>query len=282
VTEPASVNSVLMKQALAEGFVCTPGGFRRRLFVHQVRVGQAIVKRAGISHVMDMATMQLAESPAHETAEESPADQAGGWVTWASWNNQTGAAVSSFATKWQVPPAPAARSGQLIYLFNGLQDLAGSEILQPVLQWGSSGAGGGDYWSVASWHVDSKGHAYCTPSLAVNVGDVLTGLLILLGEFADGSRNYSCEFQGIAGTRLMALGLSELVAAEETLEAYGISNKLDYPTVPSTPMTQIDLQVAGNPAPLAWVGYTIQNPKYGEHTKVVKNTTPGGEVDLYY
>jgi hypothetical protein len=282
VTENAPVVSALMKQALAEGYVCTPGGFRRRSFVHQVKVGQSIVKRAGVSHVMNVATMQLVEGAANEKAGENPADQAGGWVTWATWNNQTGVAISSFATKWQVPPAPAAQSGQLVYLFNGLQDPAGSEILQPVLQWGSSGAGGGDYWSVASWHVDSNGHAFCTPSIAVNTGDVLTGLLIMVAVFADGSRNYSCEFQGIAGTRLMALGLSELVAAEETLEAYGITGKLDYPTAESTAMMQIDLQVMGDPAPLAWVGYTMQNPKYGENTKVVRDTTPGGEVELYY
>jgi hypothetical protein len=220
MTDNEAVKSGLIRTALADGYVSTPGGFRRRSFVHLVNNGQLIVKRSGVSHVMDMTSMQLVHPPAEEQAEQNPADQAGGWVTWANWNNQTGTAISSFATSWVVPPAPAKQSGQLIYLFNGLQDPAGTEILQPVLQWGSSGAGGGNYWSVASWHVDSKGHAFCTPSIAVNPGDALTGVMTMVAVFSDGSRNYACEFQGIVGARLMALGLSELVAAEETLEAY--------------------------------------------------------------
>jgi hypothetical protein len=47
-------------------------------------------------------------------------------------------------------------------------------------------------------------------------------------------------------------------------------------------MTQIDLQIMGNPAPLAWTGNIMQNPEYGEHANVVSNVTPGGEVDLFF
>ena len=272
----------LIRQAFAEGLVSTPGGFRRKSFVHLVRPGQSIIKRAGISHVMDMTSMRLVVGPADTVRETSPADDAGGWVTWATWNNQSQDSISLFSTKWTVPSPPSAQSGQLIYLFNGLQDVAGREILQPVLQWGLSGAGGGNFWSIASWHVDSSGHAFCTPAVQVNVGDLLTGSIIMLGVFADGTRNYSCEFVGVAQTKLMALGLTDLVSAEETLEAYGITGKPDYPAVDETKMTGINLQVLGNPAPLAWQSNVMPNPAYGEHTLVVDNSATNGEVDLFY
>jgi hypothetical protein len=280
--ENAAARSALMQNAIAEGYVCTPGGFRPKSFVHQVRHGQSVVKRAGISHLMDMVTMQLVQGAADAEKEANPADQAGGWITWATWNNGTKKAISYFATKWEVPPAPTSQSGQLIYLFNGLQDPKGSEILQPVLQWGASGAGGGNYWSVASWHVDSNGHAFCTPATEVSAGDALTGIITMVAVFADETRNYTCEFQSLAGTRLMALGLAELVDAEETLEAYGVTSRLDYPAAQATPMTQINLQVMGNQAPLTWATNTMASPAYGEHTRVVSDGTPDGEVNLYY
>ena len=275
-------NSALLKNALARGLVNTPGGFRRPSFVHVGRAGQSVVKRGGVSHLMDMATAALSEGPASQVAPKAPADQAGGWSAWATWNNQTGTSISSFATTWSVPTAPARHDGQLVYLFNGLQDPAGSEILQPVLQWGVSGAGGGNFWSIASWHVDGKGQAFCTPAIPVQPGDKLTGVMTQVAVFNDGTRNYNCQFQGVAGTSLMALGLTELTAAEETLEAYGVDSADAYPATPFTAMAQIEIQVGGNPAPLNWTPYTMQNPLFAEHTTIVSNANPGGGVSLFY
>lgn len=250
--------------------------------MHVVRLGESVIKRPGGSFAMILATGRLTGSSAAAVAVQNPADRTGGWVTWASWRNTTGTPISTFATSWVVPAAPAAQENQLIYLFNGLQNPGGSEILQPVLQWGISGAGGGPFWSVASWHVDSQGHAYCTPATPVNPGDPLTGLMTMTGAFHDGAYNYRCEFQGVAGSVLMALGTPELTDAKETLEAYGVTAQAEYPAGPSTSMSQIDLQVGGNPAPMAWASSTMQNPLYGENAVIVSNASPGGEVDLCY
>jgi hypothetical protein len=278
----AATAQTLIQTAVSNGFVSTPGGFRRRSDVHMVRSGESVIKRAGASFVMNLANGQLTGSSANGVAVRNPADQTGGWVTWASWRNATGITISSFATTWVVPATPPTPASQLIYFFNGLQNAAGSEILQPVLQWGTSGAGGGTFWSVASWHVDSQGHAYCTPSIPVNPGDRLTGMMTMSGVFNDGTYNYRCEFANLAGTALMALGTPELTDAEETLEAYGVTAQTEYPGSPSTAMSQIDLEVGGNPATLAWVSNTMQNPLYGENTAIVSNASPGGEVDLQY
>jgi len=266
--------------ALAQGYVSTPGGYRLKSFVHPVGVDQAVAKRPGASQLMNLVTSSLVGSPAVSTSQDL-AGLGGGWVTWAIWTNATGVAISSFATSWVVPPAPSSDSGQLIYLFNGLQDQTGGEILQPVLQWGVSGAGGGSYWSVASWHVDSNGHAFCTPTVPVHVGDALIGLMTLSVQ-GDGSLNYACQFKGIPGTSLLALGLADLVQATETLEVYNLTGSTDYPHAQMTAMSGIDIQLMGNPAPLGWVANVMSNPAFGEHTTIVSNATPGGEVDLYY
>jgi hypothetical protein len=147
---------------------------------------------------------------------------------------------------------------------------------------GQLGAGGGAFWSIASWHVDSQGHSYCTPSTPVNPGDSLTGLMTMTGAFNDGTHNYCCEFAGVAATALMALGTPELTDAEETLEVYGVTAQAEYPGGPSTAMSQINIQVGGNPALLAWASNTMLNPLFGENAVIVSNASPGGEVDLCY
>jgi hypothetical protein len=105
----------------------------------------------------------------------------------------------------------------------------------------------------------------------VNPGDALTGLMTMTGTFNDGTRNYRCEFVGVAGTALMALGTPELTDAEEALEAYGVTAPTEYPGGSPTAMSQIDVQVGGNPAPLAWASNTIQNPMYSENAVIVSN-----------
>ena len=267
--------------AFSQGYVRTPGGFRHKSFVHLVKPGQTITKRAGVSRLMDIKTNQLIATPGPSDPGPSFPGDGGGWVTWATWTNTTGQAISRFATTWTVPPAPTTQSGQLIYLFNALEDQAGDNILQPVLQWGLSGAGGGNFWGVANWYVDSNNHAFCTDVVPVNVGDKVTGVVAASIQ-ANASFNYTSEFQGVPGTKLNVDGLSELVLAEETLEAYTLTQCSDYPNTAMTAMTAIDLQVMGNPAPVSWVRSVMDNPACGEHTAVVSNATPGGEVDLYY
>jgi hypothetical protein len=87
----------------------------------------------------------------------------GGWTIYAYWNNGTGTTISVFKTTWKVPPDPQTTGKQTIFLFNGIQNYGSNfGILQPVLQWGPSAAGGGQYWSAASWYVTSGGLPYTT------------------------------------------------------------------------------------------------------------------------
>jgi hypothetical protein len=267
--------------AMSQGYVRTPGGFRHKSFVHRLQPGQGVVRSRERTSILNLANKQTVDVPAPQVPAQNLAGAGGGWVTWATWVNSTGARITSFVTSWVVPPAPATENNQLIYLFNGLEDSAGVTILQPVLQWGVSGAGGGPNWSAASWFVDSAGHAFCTPVTAMNPGDRLTGIMTLAVQ-GDGSLNYACKFSGLPDTALIAQGLTELVMASETLEVYGLQASTDYPNVASTAMTAIDLEVNSAAAVLNWTSETMANPNFGEHTVIVSNASPYGEVDLFY
>jgi hypothetical protein len=146
-----------------------------------------------------------------------------GWISYAYWNNNSGYPISTFSTTWVVPPVPVTQSGQTIFLFNGIQNT--TMIYQPVLQWGPSGAGGGNYWSVASWYAAGQGgHSFYSASVPVNVGQTLVGIMTLTGQSTSGF-TYNCEFQGIANTSLPIQNVQQLTWAAETLEAYGVPNR---------------------------------------------------------
>jgi hypothetical protein len=273
--------------------VLTPGGYRHKSLVHPVEPGHHLDQATGNIRKMHISGREVADFGAvpirpageplmpHNVArhpERRPA-LGSGWISYASWTNNTGHPVSRFATTWVVPPAPATDHGQTIFLFNGIQN--STMIYQPVLQWGPSAAGGGSYWAVASWYVDGQGGAAFHSTLVrVNPGDVLIGIMTQTGA-SGGQFSYNCVFQGIANTGLPISNVQELTWNIETLEAYGMQQCSDYPNTNFTAMTGIDLQTsAGHPA----ITWAPANPvtDCGQNTRVVSNANPGGEVDIYY
>ncbi len=94
-----------------------------------------------------------------------------GWIEDTSYN--PGSGIDHYSGNWIVPSSPSS-TGSLIYLFIGLEPSDGSNILQPVLQWGNNGAFGGNYWTLASWYVTGSSYTYSTP-INVNAGDTLYG-----------------------------------------------------------------------------------------------------------
>jgi len=99
--------------------------------------------------------------------------QAGGWIEYAYTNTQSN--LAGCDAKWQVPGEPPVAGGQTMFLFNGYQDIAATFILQPVLQWGLSAAGGDpNDWTGASWAVEGSEY-WCGPVIDCNVGDTIWG-----------------------------------------------------------------------------------------------------------
>ncbi len=264
----------------ASDLVATPGGFRPRSMVHQVQPGEALQVTQDRVMLRNLETDNVQEVALTSEPFE-PLALGSGWITYAYWNNDTGTPVSWFTTTWQVPPAPATQDNQLIYLFNGLVNNGSNYgILQPVLQWGVSPAGGGPFWSIASWYVLSTGPAFHTTPIPVNPGDVLVGVMQLTGE-ANGMFSYTSEFQGIAGTTLPVQSIAQLVWCYQTLEAYTIDQCSDYPNTEFTALTAIGIATAGTAPTLNWTPATRVSD-CGQHTVVVSNSNGQGEVDLYY
>jgi hypothetical protein len=182
-----------------------------------------------------------------------------------------------------VPPEPSGNDNQLIYLFNGIQNYgANYGILQPVLQWGSSGGGlgGGQYWSVASWYVTSDGNAFHTPHVQVNAGDTIVGVMTLSSPSGT-MFNYNCEFDGISGTSLPVQNIAELLWCNETLEAYSISDCTDYPATAYTPFRSIQIKTGKTTPIVTWTPVNMVTD-CGQHAAVVSDSATDGEVDIYY
>jgi|GEM_PF-1985300 len=202
-----------------------------------------------------------------------------GWVAFGGWTNDSGQPISRLATTWVVPPEPVNKGGQTIFLFNGIQN--STMIYQPVLQWGSSAAGGGKRWSIASWYADGQtGVSFHTDLVEVVVGQSLTGVMTLTGR-SNGKFDYDCVFQGIAGTSLPIAQVEELTWANETLEAYGVTGCGDYPDTSRTRMTNIVLQTGTATPALSWSDNDAKT-ECGAHCTIVSNAANGGEVDIWY
>ena len=204
---------------------------------------------------------------------------ASGWIAYAQWFNNTANPVSLFSTTWVVPVGPPEDDGQVIFLFNGIQN--GTMIYQPVLQWGVSLAGGENHWTVASWYADGPGGpAFHTDLVPVAAGQTLIGLMQLTGSGPFGF-SYTCEFQGIPNTKLPITNVNELRDCVQTLEAYGVQQCSDYPDSLRTVFSAINIRTGLVAPALNWIpvnGATDCKQK----AIVVSNQNPGGEVDVYY
>jgi hypothetical protein len=71
---------------------------------------------------------------------------------------------------WTVPAAPTTYVGQAIFFFPSLESANGAAILQPVLQYGPTNAGGGQFWAIASWYLSSTGNVM--HSNLINIGGI--------------------------------------------------------------------------------------------------------------
>ena len=278
---------------MAEDLVLTPGGYRPRSVVHVIEPGHVVDGAAGRLRELDSSGQVLADFglipsfpsntpllPGKEAvlAEEEPTAPVSNWIAYAFWNNNPANPISSFTTTWIVPRAHATHSDQLVYLFNGIQ--SPGWIYQPVLQWGPSPDGGGNYWAVASWYVGPPGSTTMKSHLTrVNPGDVLVGVMTLTGQ-SGSSFNYTCQFQGITNSLLRIQNVPQLIQPVITLEAYGIKKCSDYPASDNAVFWGINIQGGSVTPTLNWA-LVNRVTNCGQHAVVVSNSNPGGEVDIY-
>lgn len=201
-----------------------------------------------------------------------------GWVAYASWYNTLSSPISSFKTTWDVPEEPDTNHGQTIFLFNSIEPAAGDAILQPVLQWGPSAAGGGTYWAVATWYLVGS-EVYYTKPVKVSPGKELHGR-ILLKSHSGSKYSYVAEFTNIDKTDLAAKNADELVWATETLEVYGVTKTDDYPDG-STVFEDIYIETQDDSTPsVKWEA--VSDTKDGIKTTVNKQGSKNAKITIKY
>ncbi|WPV65207.1 hypothetical protein [Chitinophaga sp. LS1] len=297
-TTPVSTTTVATDNSAQAGMVLTPGGWRPADKVSKIEQGQHLDVQGGRLRAIDDATGKVAKDfgAIHADAGAFP-DYPGnvnsaaplarkvkplssGWIAYTYWSNPVSTPISYFSTTWTVPPAPSTSNGQTIFMFNGLQN--SSYILQPVLQWGPSAAGGGNYWAIANWYVDgSSGTAIFSNLVRVSAGTSLTGIMTLTGS-SGSTYSYTSAFTGYSSINLSVSNIQKLYWAAESLEVYYPVVCTDYPNTTKTTFSNIQIQLqGGTQSALSW---TVANAvtDCGQHASVVTNGTPNGVVDIYY
>jgi len=190
-----------LKQAHPE-MVQVPGNLMRSDCVHEIPNGARVVVGADgnttgdvikdgavIAHYepcseAPVSTRHMASeqdpaiAPGHEPTIKSgraPVPSFNGWVADAQEYLSLSASdnIDWESGEFVVPNNPSVNGGT-IFLFNGIEPTGENWILQPVLQYGPSAAGGGNYWAIASWFVGTGG-AYYSPLETVYPGDTIYG-----------------------------------------------------------------------------------------------------------
>jgi hypothetical protein len=291
--------------------VLTPFGYKNANQVHFLPDGHSlIVKKDSIFEVESRTSRRInAFGHYHDSTSTSstsvsvtgsgstkpvPGTYGSGWITDAIWINTSNSPISYFSTNWTVPTVPYTNHGQTVFLFNALQDgeTTTSYIIQPVLQYGSSQAGGGSYYAVTNWYGGGTSGQYFYGTLySVSPGANLQGVIQMTGN--GNNYSYTSSFVGYpSNTTISFTDPLVMNYAFETLEAYGIQFWGDYPTLatypntnvqhPDVPMTNIVINLAnGTSAPVNWAAENrVQDVQ--QHTNIVTQGSPNGEVDIFF
>jgi hypothetical protein len=278
--------------------VLTPVGWMEKSQVHFIAEGFHLSVEDGRLQKIESSTGRMAEDfgevkfdsrlrlnstdPSRFSDNRVPELQ--GWIAYAYWTNTaTSNPITYFSTNWVVPSAPSKQGGQTIFLFNGMQDgtTSTSYIVQPVLQWGPSAAGGGNYWSITNWYVSSS-QAFYGSLENVSAGTSLQGVMQETSH--SGSKyNYTSSFVGYpAASSLAVTNVPQAYWAAETLESYGVTNtSTEYPPNTDIAMSSIKILQGSSNASISWT--TAQGARnIAQEAVVVSNSSSEGQVDIYF
>jgi hypothetical protein len=170
------------------------------------------------------------------TEEPVPGANPGGWVEGALFdaNLSSGENLDYMTSIWQVPPNPASNGG-LIFLFNGLEPSDKGAIIQPVLQWGTSAIGGGNYWAIAMWYVTGNHVTYHSSLVKVSEYDSLLGQVYATSLTGDNDIEWDGFVQDLtsgaySGVSESSNGWQWTRAYTGILEAYNITSCSQFPS----------------------------------------------------
>ncbi|KAJ7146706.1 hypothetical protein C8R44DRAFT_864441 [Mycena epipterygia] len=262
--------------------VLTPRGYRPNVNMHAVPAGGRIAHVGADIHVINAAGEVVHVATPKQTAATKTAaavsPEETGWVAYADYLYSGSSPISSFTTTWTVPPVPVTNHGQTIFLFNSIEPSSFDAIMQPVLQFGGSAAGGGSFWAVASWYLYMDQTFFTTP-VAVSAGQTLNGIISLVSQSGT-AYNYNTQFTNVGGTALTIDGGEELNWITETLESYATTETSDYPTG-STVFSGINVVLVDGTTPaVSWS--TSSDPADGLSATINANGGKNARVTITY
>ena len=198
----------------------------------------------------------------------------------AHWQNDVSnnPVISNFSTTWTVLDAPSNYDSQLIFIYNALHSDDLDVLILPVLQYGATPAGGGEYWSILSCFLVGEYTYYSSP-VPVSSGTLLTGMMIMTDFYNDHDTEtttyyWNLMFLGYPDIALNILTTKELTNALEVVEARRITGDSDLPTE-TTKTKSIYLQTGSYCPSLSWSDTTAI-------VQVVIDGSINGQVDMPY
>jgi hypothetical protein len=186
IFEPEPSDPVAVALKAHPGWVQIPGALIHPDCVHEVpngavlqENGDVLLGGALVAHFDNCPESPVRTRPLHQLAPQF-VDAPGTGNGWAEAIQENvplkiGDNIDKITGRWTVPNDPST-NGALIYMFNGLEPSTQNLIIQPVLQYGATTAGGligGNYWVVASWMVGKT--AVHSAGVIVNPGDTIVG-----------------------------------------------------------------------------------------------------------
>lgn len=271
----------------SEEAVFTPFGATSKSKVHYINNSQALFIDGDSVKVVDSRKNEVIQNYVLSTRKKSLESnynlniKADGWITYAYCIMLN---PIIFSTNYKVPAQPKESNSQLIYIFTGLGGGGTwSRILQPVLQWGVSPAGGGDYWAICNWYVFGNGEFFHDSLIKVNQGDELKAV-IMQTSFDNKRYSYTSYFDGYS-SGLHILNEDELNTAYIVFETYNVKRKEEYPTDEKIRFNNIKLNSGIDEHYGTWTSFDDwNNPKndLGQKTKIVFNNRESGIIEIHF
>ena len=253
--------------AVASGdWLPTPGGLTFKSCVHEVP-DDAVVSIADRTVVSDGVTTKIpacpysavvpypvtatsgavSDAPSTSALATSPVPLPSGWWLSSWWS--TTSQITSLSADWTVPANPTSNGGT-IFLFPSVESTGGTWIVQPVLQWGSSAAGGGNSWNLASWYV-GQGTSLHTALLSTSAGHVLHGNMSRSG---GSSSSWTIKATDTTTGYYRTLGASTSatswpLAQGGVLEVYNVSYCSQLPNTTAVHFTNVNVATTPSASP---------------------------------
>jgi len=241
--------------SVPKDYVRVPSG---RLFhkscVHHVPSG-AVVSTENNHTIVSLVSGEVIKHPPCPYPVIKPGPLHGpAWKAWAEYNNS--AAVTRLTTAWTVPPSPPSFTNQILYYWNGIEPTQNTAVLQPVLQFGETPAGGDNYWAIASWYV-SDITAQFSDLVKCTINTVVGDLSV------DNSGSWTVT--GVCSPQKTVLTYNPkdtpyTWAYPCVLEAYEVTDcNNQYPSSNKLSFTNVQVEVAGSQVTPTWVPQTKNN-----------------------